>query len=222
MGVTVSASESDHEGERTMAEASAFPAVRTVVGRVMAVMVVTALCGVAAGCASGRAQTVEDRPTLVVPPVPPRSIEPPRPAEPPAIEPVPEIPPATTPPAKPKPPANRNTTEPKPVPQPTQEPIPDSGTGVTPNPPPVQPLRTPTTPSGPDATRQIREILQRAEAMLAKVDYQRLSEDRRANYNTAKNWMAQADEALKKEDLTLARSFAERAENIAKQLEPGR
>jgi len=192
---------------------------RAILTRLFVLMV---LGVVAASCSSGRAQqVVEDRPTLVVPPVPPRSIEPPPPTEPPVIEPVPDIPPPSAPPAKPKPTATRNSTEAKPDPN-KQEPLPDVATGTAPPPQPVPNLRTPTTPSGPEATRQIRDILQRADGLLNRVDYQKLSDDRKANYNTAKQWILQADEALKKEDLTLARSFAERAENVAKQLEAGR
>jgi len=173
----------------------------------------------AAACASSRAQQiVEDRPTLVVPPVPARSIEPPQPTEPPEIPPVPDIPPPSAPATKPKPLAGGrtgNATEPRTETKPEQ-PIPDSGTGSSiPNPPPVAPLRTPTTPSAP----QIKEIIDRASVMLnTRVDYQRLSDDGKANYNQAKAYIEQAGDALKKEDLALAKSFADRAENIAKAL----
>ena len=170
---------------------------------------------VSAACSSGRAQVIEDRPTLVVPPVPPRTIEPPLLVEPPPADPpVEPVPATTTPPNKPKPtPRNESKPEPKP------ETPPETTNATVPNPPPVLPLRTPTTPSGPEATRQVREVLARAEYVLDKVDYQKLTPDRRATYDSAKSFMTQADEALKKEDLTLARSFADRAENIAKQLE---
>lgn len=170
----------------------------------------------AAGCATGRAQIVEQPPALVVPPVPPREIEPAVIAEAPPVEPLPEVapPPATT--AKPSNRANRTT---KPEPEVKPEPV---ETPVAANPPPVAPLRTPAMPSGPEAARQITEMLDRANAMLNRVDFQRLTEDRKANYKAAQNYIQQGRDALKKEDLTLARSFAERAENIARQLEPSR
>ena len=92
-----------------------------------------------------------------------------------------------------------------------------------PTPPPVAPLRSAATPSGAEGTRQIREILDSTQKLLDKVDQASLgSDDRRANYESAKNFLRQADEALKKEELTQARSFAERAQNIAKQLQSGR
>jgi outer membrane biosynthesis protein TonB len=178
-------------------------------------LVLLLMLAVSAACSSGRAQVIEDRPTLVVPPVPPRTIEPPALVLPPPVDPPADPAPATsTPASKPKStPKNEAKPEPKP------ETPPETTIATVPNPPPVAPLRTPTTPSGPEATRQIKDILARAENVLSRVDYQKLTADRRATYESAKSFIAQADEAIKKEDLTLARSFAERAENIAKQLE---
>jgi hypothetical protein len=171
----------------------------------------------AAGCATGKAQVLDQPPSLVVPPVPPRAIEPPMIAEAPPIEPLPEVvaAPATT--AKPSGRVNRNT---KPEPEPKPEPTVESPPPTAPS--PVAALRTAATPSGPEAARQIRDAVDRANAVLNRVDVQKLSEDRKANYRAAKNYIEQASDALKKDDLALARSFAERAENIAKQLEPGR
>ncbi len=172
----------------------------------------------AAGCVTSRAQIPEPQPTLVVPPVPPRAIEPPvivePPVEPPPVEPAP-APVAASKPTRPRPPADIK-------PDPKQEPPPDSGATV-PTPPPVAPLRSAATPSGPEATRQIREILESTQKALDKVDPGTLtSDDRRANFEQAKAFLRQADEALKKEELTQARLFAERAQNIAKQLQSGR
>jgi hypothetical protein len=171
-----------------------------------------------AGCASGRAQVLEERPTLVVPPVPPRTIEPPPPAELPSVGTVVEFP--TTPPAtttKPVARANRGAAESKPEPKP--ESPPDATVTAPTSPSPVPALRTPATPNGPDAARQIKETLDRASAMLnTKVDYQKLSEDGKANYNTAKGFIEQGVDALTKGDLAVAESYAKRAENTAKLL----
>jgi hypothetical protein len=171
---------------------------------------------VASGCASSRAQVLEDQPTLAVPPVPPRTIEPPAIVEPPPVEPLPEValPPAAT--AKPSPrPGNRtNDNRPESKPEPPAEATPPAT-----SPPPVAPLRTPNTPSGPDAARQIKDMLDRASGVLKRVDYQRLSDDRKANYRAAQSFVDQGLDALKRDDLSLARSFAVRAEDIARQLE---
>jgi hypothetical protein len=192
-------------------------------GRLLLLMVLgVGVCTV--GCtSSGRTQVLEDEPTLVVPPVPPRSIEAqpvtPPPVEEPVVEPAAA---ASTGTAKP---TRAGTTsraaESKPDPKPEGPPDPAStGSTPNPNPPPVMPLRTPTTPSGPEAVKQIREIIDRTSQVLStKVDYQKLSKDRKANYDTAKNYLNQAEEWLKKEDLTQARLYAKRAEEIAQLLE---
>jgi hypothetical protein len=174
--------------------------------------------GIAAGgCATTRAQIPEQPPTLVVPPVPPRAIEPapapPPPAEPPVVESLP-------------PPVVNNKPRPRPTvdtskPDPKQEPPPDT-VAVVPPPPPVPQLRTPTTPSGPEATRQIRDIIDTTQKLLDKLDYPNLSDDRKANYMSARAFIQQSEEALRKDELTQARSFAERAQTIAKVLLTGR
>jgi hypothetical protein len=88
----------------------------------------------------------------------------------------------------------------------------------------VAPLRTATAPSGQEAIRQIREILDATLKMLDKVEKSEtpLSDDRKANLVQARALIQQTDEALKKEEVTQARSFAERAQNIAKLLASGR
>lgn len=173
----------------------------------------------AVGCASGRAQAIEDRPTLAVPPVPPRTIEPPPVEEPPRIESVSEPNTAAAPPptrtAKPRP------TEPRPA-EPKPDPPETTAAAATPSPPPVAPLRTPTSPSGAEAARQARDTIAKAESILKQVDYQKLSDDRKQIYDFAKNYIVQAEEKIKQEDFNLALNFAQRAELNAKSLLEGR
>ena len=183
--------------------------------RSLAALLVIAL-GIS-GCVSSRAQMPEPQPTLIVPPVPPRAIEPPpvveTPVELPPVEPLP--PPTTNSKPRPSRPAAESKVEPKqdtPV-----EPVP--ATPATPA--PVAQLRTPATPTGPEAIRQIREILDNTQKMLDSVQPP-LSDDRKANLTSARALMQQSEEALRKEELTQARSFAERALNIAKVLLTGR
>jgi outer membrane biosynthesis protein TonB len=179
----------------------------------IAVLLLIALC--AAGCATTRAQIPEQEPSLIVPPVPPRTIEPPvvvePPAEPPPVEPAP-MPAPTNRPSRPRPPVDSS----KPA-DTKQEPPPETVASV-PVPPPVAPLRSAATPSGPEATRQIREILDNTQKTLDKIDAQSLSDDRKAHYTSAKAFIQQAEDALKKEELTQARLFAERAQNFARLL----
>jgi hypothetical protein len=188
------------------------------IGRGVAILVLIVASVAVSACASSRAQVLEDQPTLAVPPVPPRSIEPPAIVEPPPVEPLPEValPPATT--AKPAPRPGNRTTDNRPESKP--EPPAESTPPPTTNPAPVAPLRTPNTPSGPDAARQIKDMLDSAAGVLKRVDYQRLSDDRKANYRAAQSFVEQGLAALKRDDLSLARSFAVRAEDIARQLEP--
>jgi periplasmic protein TonB len=185
--------------------------------KVKALVLLLVVAATTAACGGARAQAIEDRPTLAVPPVPPRTIEPQLAAEPPVLEPVPDISPVPVPSPKP-----RNTApkgESKPDPKPETPPETATAAAPTTNPPPVEPLRTPTTPSGPEAMSQIRESLDRTDNLLSRVDYQKLTADRRATYDAAKGFKLQAEDALKKDDLNQARTFALRAENIAKQLE---
>ena len=112
------------------------------------------------------------------------------------------------------------STPPKSKPDPKQDP-PIEPVAATPAPAPVAQLRTPATPTGPEAIRQIREILDNTQKMLDSVQPP-LSDDRKANLTSARALMQQSEEALRKEELTQARSFAERALNIAKVLLSGR
>jgi phage shock protein A len=95
---------------------------------------------------------------------------------------------------------------------------------AVPTPPPVAPLRAATAPTGTEAIRQIKDILDTTLKMLDKVEKSEtpLSDDRKANLSQARALVNQTEEALKKEELTQARSFAERAQNIAKLLASGR
>ena len=85
----------------------------------------------------------------------------------------------------------------------------------------MAPLRSATTPTGPEAARQVREIIDGTQKMLDGVSSLG-TDDRKANFQSAKALLVQAEEALKKDEVTLARSFADRANNIAKLLLTGR
>ena len=188
-------------------------------------LLMLALALQAAACTAARAQVqLEDHPALVVPPVPPRVIDP-LPAEPPPIEPVGELPAAPANPPRSRPPARDQNKQTAPEPKPAESKPPDTppvdpaaGTQTTPAPPPVQPLRTPGTSDGPEMAKQVRETLDRANRTLNNIDYQALKPDSRANYDNAKSFIKQAEDALKANNLVVAKLLAERAENIAKQL----
>jgi hypothetical protein len=131
------------------------------------------------------------------------------------VDPLPE-PNTVAAPPPPRRPSPRNTdSRPAEKPEPATETPPAT---ATPPPAPVAPLRTSSSPTGSEASRQIRDILQRVESSLSRVDYQKLSDDRRATYDMAKSFKQQSEEKLKQEDLNLALSFAQRAENMVKTL----
>jgi hypothetical protein len=186
-------------------------------------LLLLALALQAAACTAARAQVPpEDRPALVVPPVPPRVIDP-IPAEPPPIEPVGELPAAPANPPRPKPPAREQNrpanSDSKPDPKPAETPATDPATTAQPPAaPPVPPLRTAGTGDGPEMAKQVRDTLDRASRMLNNVDYQALKPDSRANYENAKSFMKQAEDMLKANNFVAAKLLADRAENIAKQL----
>ena len=181
-------------------------------------LLIAALLTPAVACASAQAKAPIEQVSLEVPVAPPRMVDP-VPIESPPIQPVDD--PATYTPASPvtaKPRAqgrDTNRVEPKPevkpeLPEP--EPVPQ------PPPAPVPPLRTGTSATGAEAERQVKEILQRARQMLDGVDTRGLSEDRMANYESAKDSITRAEAAIKASNWVLARQVAERAENIAKLL----
>lgn len=69
--------------------------------------------------------------------------------------------------------------------------------------------------------RQISGTIERANKMLGSLNIQTLNGDRRANYDNAKSFIKQAEDALKGNNLTNAKSLADRAETIARALTGG-
>ena len=158
-----------------------------------------AVAAVLAGCKHNPPQTPASTP-LVTPPAPPRTI--PTPIEPP---PAPVVPPPTDPPSR----------------QPAREV------------PPATPPRTPTTapPTTPPATsgtpvlqttadvveaeRKVRAIVASASKDLARVDYRTLGSDAKNQYDTAKRFIQQADDAVKVKNFVYAQQLAEKAAALA-------
>ena len=185
-------------------------------------VVVCAIASVMAGCATTRAQTPTARPALEVPPVPPRVIEPAPAPVPPLPEPVvSDLPTPPPPTAKPRPPRDtpaRDTQ--KPEPKPTETPTPEQTTGnAQPAAPPVAPLRTARSGDGAQAERQIRDTLGRANGILARVDYRKLTPERKKAYDQAKQFIEGSEAFLKESNFEAARELADKAETFAKQLQ---
>ena len=172
---------------------------------------------VASGCLRTAAKTAPDAP-LDMPAPPPREMEPnetetpapvplvtePARSTPPRPRPVPREPPARVEPPKPEPPKVEPPAEP---PKPVEEPPKSPSTLQT----------TPATAEG-EVERTIRASLQRANADLNRIDYRVLNADAKTQYDTAKRFIRQADEALRAKNLVFARTVAEKAVVLAAQL----
>jgi outer membrane biosynthesis protein TonB len=170
------------------------------------------LAFLSSGCATATAKSAAESPALEVPPPPPRTIEHVD-TEPP--------PPATLPdePSRPAPAA-----PPRRPPPPTRE-APKTEPPVAPPPPadakPAEPPKTLQTTSAEEEGRedqQIRALLQRASNDLKRIDYRRLSVDARTQYDTAKRFVTQAENALRAKNLVFARTVADKAAALAAQL----
>jgi hypothetical protein len=171
-------------------------------------------------CSAAQAKGPATRPAMEVPPPPPRIVEPMVAEPPPPIEPVADLPPPPATSSRPRPAASRENasrepakTEPKPAEPPPAETAP-------PTPPPANPapqIRTPADNS--ETARQVRDILDRANKGLSTVDYRALTPQRKESYDTAKQFILQAEDAVKVSNFQYAKYLAEKADTLAKELQ---
>lgn len=164
----------------------------------------------AAGCAKARANVKPEPLSLEVPAPPPRVIVPldldPEPAQQPVSE--PELPQQK--PARRK--AGPARTEKKvEVPPPVVE----TARPVT---PPTATLQQALPGAPTEVERQVRDQLALATGALRRVDYLGLNADARSQYDTAKRFIEQAEQALKEKNLVFAAKVAEKAAGLAASL----
>lgn len=174
----------------------------------LAIVVVAAAALSAGGCAAKAKAVVEPGPLeLDAPAPPPRVIVPPDPEVP-----VPPPQPSGADPVTPKAPRKPASAAPARV-EPRSE-------SVRPAlPPPAPPGLEQALPSSPsDIVRQVREQLNLAQRDLDRVDYVGLTADRRSQYDTAKRFIAQAEQALREKNLVFASRVAEKAAGLAASL----
>jgi len=163
------------------------------------------------GCATARAKPRVEPGPLEVPAPPPRVIVPPDP------EPV-QLPPAAPDPEpksqKPAPraPAPRPETKADPA-RPTEPPAPA--------PAPTATLQQALPGAKADVVQRVREQLAQANADLRRVNYKALNTDLKSQYDTAKRFITQAEQALAEGNLVFAAKVAEKAAGLAASL-PGR
>jgi hypothetical protein len=185
-----------------------------------------AVVGLAPSACTKKAPLVQaPPPPLEVPVVPPRLVGPVVVEEPaPATAEVPEpAPPRQRPPR----PATRTGNEPvvkvepppesaKPPETPSNGTPATSGTNASAEPAPL--LRTPDTADDEGVVKSVRETLTRAEGNLNKVNYQALNPGAKAQHDTARRFIAQANDALKSRRLDFARYLAEKADRLSASL----
>lgn len=178
-------------------------------GTVMALLALCLLGSalVSTGCAKARAaDLVPDGPPLAVPLPPPRVITPLDDPEPPPA-PVAEAPPPA--PARPTSPA-RTT--------PRREPDSPPAAPAAAPPAPPEPPRDLRPAFDPGAERKIRDLLTRAARDLNRVDYRRLSGEGKSQYEQAKRFAEQAEQALRERNYIFANTLADKSATIAAEL----
>lgn len=174
--------------------------------RVVTLVCVLAVAGSVAGCAKARASEPPAMPTLAPPEAPPRVV-----AE---YEPDPPLPAAPVPPdtVSPPPRAARPPRREAPRAEPVEETVPAAPAAPTPATPALT-LQTPA--ASAQAEQSVRGLLAKAARDLGRVDYQMLDNDGKAQYDTARRFMQQADEALKARNVRFAGTLADKAATMA-------
>ena len=162
------------------------------------------LAGGLPACARVHARTEPAGPALDIPAPPPRVVVPA------ASEPiVVAAPPVEEVPAPPPPPSPARAAAPrtgKPAPAATAKPSADTGT-------PPRSLQT--TVNLAEAEQQVRSSLARAAQDLGRIDYRTLGAEARAQYDIARRFISQAENAMKDRNVVFALTLAEKAETLA-------
>jgi hypothetical protein len=171
------------------------------------------------GCVRAHARTEPEPPPLDVPAPPPRNVEARTPEPPPPVtlvEPAPTVlePPRPAPsaqqradPAKSEPPK----VEPAP-PVEAAKPVEDSRSQ------PATTLQTTPTEREAQVEKGTRDLLARALVDLNRINYSLLKADARSQYDQARRFISQAEDALLKRNLVFANNLAGKASTLAAQL----
>jgi outer membrane biosynthesis protein TonB len=189
-----------------------------------AIILVILLSAGAFGCTHAQAKATPANPPLDMPEPPPRDVET---AEAGAPSPVglPQEPARNTQPRpRPAPTREQPRTEQRAEPPKPETPPPPATTVEPPKPATEEPPRPPTTvlttPTGQegDVERTIRATLERANTDLNRVNYQMLNADARTQYDYAKRFIRQAEDAIRAKNRNFAKTVADKAAAIAAQL----
>lgn len=161
----------------------------------------------AGGCVKPKPQVEPEMPVLEPPPPPPRVIVSyePEPEPEPAAEPEPVETPETQRPRPSRPARSDPASRPEPAPPPAARPA---------TPPPSLTLK-PSSGSEAKTEASIRDLLSRASRDLGRANYGALDPDGRTQYDTAKRFLEQAEEALKTRNYVFAGKLADKAATMA-------
>jgi hypothetical protein len=151
---------------------------------------------------------------------------PPREAEPTEVDAPPPVPLVTEPArsaparARPVPPREQPARPEPPKAEPPKVEPPQAEPPKAAEEPPKAPSNLQTTPpqAEGEVERTIRASLAKANEELSHIDYRVLNADARTQYDTAKRFVIQADDAIRTKNLVFAKSIAEKAATIAAQL----
>jgi outer membrane biosynthesis protein TonB len=174
----------------------------------------------ASGCARAHAKMPSDAPPLDMPAPPQRDVEAEETEAPPPVplvtEPARNAParPRPTPPREPARPEPPKVEPPKPEPAPPEPPKPAGEESTR----PPTTLSTTTTGEEGDLERGIFATIARANTDLSHVDYRTLTTEGRAQYDQAKRFIRQAEDAVRARNLVFARTLADKAGALAGQL----
>jgi len=171
------------------------------------------------GCVRVHARTEPEPPPLDAPAPPPRKVEARTPEAPPPVTLV-EPGPTVLAPPPPAPSAQQRPDPTKPEP-PKVEPVPPVEAAKPVEDSKSQPTTTlQTTPAEREAQveKGARDMLARALSDLNRIDYSRLKADARAQYDQARRFISQAEDALQKRNLVFASNLADKASTLASQL----
>jgi hypothetical protein len=181
---------------------------------VLAFLLVCQAAGLASGCVRARARTAPDPPALDVPLPPPRLVEAAEETTPPEPLTLPAEPARSTLPRPRTPPPPAQQTESSKPPEPPKAPEEPK----EPQPPVATTLRTTPTQQEGELERRTRGLLLEATSNLTRIDYRRLNPDAKGQYDSAKGFVRQAEDALRTQNLVFASYLADKAATLAAQL----
>ena len=178
--------------------------------RRLASAAVVALAMAASACVSAQAKGDAGGPALSPPAPPPHTIVPVEIVEEPAAPPAPPLPA----PVIVRPSSRPRAAKPdKPVDKPVEKPDP-TAVSIQPSAPvPAPPLQT--TANVTEVEKTVRDRMVKASGDLDRTDSTALTPERRAQYDTARRFLRQAEDALKVKNVVFAEQLADKAATLA-------